>query len=262
MAEPPYRITAFNSAKQSENRMHDDAVARRYGFDGGLVPGVDVFAYMVHVPVAKWGRSFLERGLLDVRFLKPVYDGETVVIEAVQSNEGLELTLSGGDIRATGKAALPSDTPAPSLADFPDTAPVSMRAPADAASFAVGDRLGTASRSWSGQAAAAYLADVRETDSIYLREDLVHPGALQRVMNRVLMDNALLGPWVHLESRMQMLSTAGPEDGLAARARVTANYEKKGNRFVEVDALVVANGRTPIAHCRHVAIYQLRERAA
>ena len=58
----PYRLQAYNTAKQSENKMHDDTVARRFGFSGGLVPGVDVFAYMMHVPLARWGRDFLERG--------------------------------------------------------------------------------------------------------------------------------------------------------------------------------------------------------
>ena len=40
------------------------------------------------------------------------------------------------------------------------------------------------------------------------------------------------------------------------------NYDKKGHRFVELDALVVANGKTPLAHCHHIAIYQPREQAA
>src|SRR5205085_551287 len=62
-------------------------------------------------------------------------------------------------------------------------------------------------------------------------------------------------------SRMQLLSAAKTGDELTARARVTGNYEKKGHRFVELDALVVANGRTPLAHCRHIAIYQPREQA-
>src|SRR2546429_6971995 len=56
--------------------MHDDTVAKRFGFSGGLVPGVDVMGYMMHLPVAKWGRAFLERGLIEARFVKPVYDGE------------------------------------------------------------------------------------------------------------------------------------------------------------------------------------------
>jgi hypothetical protein len=78
-------------------------------------------------------------------------------------------------------------------------------------------------------------------------------------MNKVLVDNAILGPWIHVGSRMQLLNAARSGDGLTARAKVTDNYEKKGHRFVELDALVVANGRTPLAHCQHVAIYQARK---
>src|SRR6476659_6809691 len=98
----PYRVLAYNTAKQSENKMHDDAVAQRFGFSGGLVPGVDVMAYMMHQPVAKWGRAFLERGLIEARFLKPVYDGE--IAEGTAEEKGGVLTLaveSGGQLRAT-----------------------------------------------------------------------------------------------------------------------------------------------------------------
>ena len=61
-------------------------------------------------------------------------------------------------------------------------------------------------------------------------------------MNRVLVDNAILGPWIHVGSRMQLLTAARSGDELTARAKVTGNYEKKGHRFVELDALLVANG--------------------
>src|SRR6202000_1076783 len=96
-----YRVEAYNTAKQSENKMHDDAVARRFGFSGGLVPGVDVMAYMMHVPVAKWGRPFLERGLIEARFVKPVYDGEIAEVSAVKDAGGLTIEVpSTGDSRA------------------------------------------------------------------------------------------------------------------------------------------------------------------
>jgi hypothetical protein len=81
-------------------------------------------------------------------------------------------------------------------------------------------------------------------------------------MNKVLVDNAILGPWIHVASRMQLLSAAKTGDELTARARVTGNYDKKGHRFVELDALVIANGTTPLAHCHHIAIFQPREQAA
>src|ERR1043166_2145159 len=87
-----YRLQAYNTAKQSENKMHDDTVARRFGFSGGLVPGVDVMAYMMHLPVARWGRAFLQRGLIEARFIKPVYDGETTEVTGEES-EGV-LTIS------------------------------------------------------------------------------------------------------------------------------------------------------------------------
>ena len=87
----PYRVSAYNTSKQSENKIHDDTVARRFGFSGGLVPGVDVMAYMMHLPVEKWGRAFLERGLIDARFVKPVYDGEIAEVTGAESNGALAI---------------------------------------------------------------------------------------------------------------------------------------------------------------------------
>ena len=233
MTTAPHRVSAYNTSKHSENKMHDDTVAKRYGFDGGLVPGVDVMAYMMHLPVAKWGRAFLERGLIEARFTKPVYDGELADVTVEESNGVLSIEVrSRGVLCATGTASLPAAAPSFSLADY----------------VAV--------------AAKEYLVDIRETDAIYTREGLGHPGLLPRVMNKVLVDNAIMGPWIHVGTRMQLLSAAAIGDELTARAKVTGNYDKKGHRFVELDALVVANGTTPLAHCQHIAIYQPREQAA
>jgi acyl dehydratase len=258
-----YRVTAHNTSKQSENKIHDDAVARKFGFSGGLVPGVDVFAYMTHLPVEKWGRAFLERGLIDARFVKPVYDGEVAELTGSEAGGILSIEVhSRGGLCATGTASLPSSAPEFSLAEFREVAPVAERHPVNAGSYEVGKWLGTLPRDWAGDAAKEYLADIRETDPIYAKEGLGHPGLLQRVMNKVLVDNAILGPWIHVGSKMQLLSAANAGDVITARAKVIGNYDKKGHRFVELDALVVANGKTPLAHCHHIAIYQPREAAA
>jgi acyl dehydratase len=263
MTIEPYRVSAYNTSKLSENKIHDDAVARRFGFSGGLVPGVDVMAYMMHLPVAKWGRAFLERGLIEARFVKPVYDGEIAEVRGEERDGVLSIEVeSRGQLCATGSATLPASAPVFSLADFIETAAVDERKPVDAMSYQIGKWLGAVPRTWAGEAATEYLADIRETDPIYAREGLGHPGLLPRVMNKVLVDNAILGPWIHVGTRMQLLAAAASGDELTARARVTGDYEKKGHRFVELDALVVANGKTPLAHCQHIAIYQPREQAA
>jgi len=258
-----YRVSAYNTSKQSENKIHDDAVARRFGFSGGLVPGVDVMAYMMHLPVTTWSRAFLDRGLIEARFVKPVYDGETAEVTGEERDGVLSIeVMSRGQLCATGSASLPLSGPEISIADYRDVAAVAERRPVDANSYQVGKWLGTVPRDWAGDAAKQYLADIREADPIFAREGLGHPGLLQRVMNKVLVDNAILGPWIHVGSRMRLLSAAKTGDVLTARAKVTGNYDRKGHRFVELDAMVVANGITPLAHCRHIAIYQPRERAA
>jgi acyl dehydratase len=227
------------------------------------VPGVDVMAYMMHLPVAKWGRAFLERGLVEARFVKPVYDGEIAEATADESNGMLSIQVhSRGQLCATGSASLPASAPDVSLGDYKEVAAVAERKPVSATSYELDKWLGTAPRDWAGEAAKEYLADIRETDPIYAEEGLGHPGLLQRVMNKTLVDNAILGPWIHVGSRMQLLSAAKTGDMITARAKVIGNYDKKGHRFVELDALVVANGKTPLAHCHHIAIYQPREQAA
>jgi acyl dehydratase len=218
---------------------------------------------MMHLPVEKWGRAFLERGLIEARFIKPVYDGEVADVSGEKSDGVLSIEVeSRGQLCATGSASLPAAAPSLSISQFVETAAVTERRQVDAMSYEPGKWLGTVPRAWAGEVAAEYLTDVRERDPIYVREGLGHPGLLQRVMNKVLVDNAILGPWIHVGSRMQLLSAGKSGDELTARARVTGNYEKKGHRFVELDALVVANGRAPLAHCQHIAIYQPREQAA
>jgi len=86
-------ISAFNTATASENKIHDDAIASRFGFTGGLVPGVDVFAYLAHMPMARWGRDWLAGGFMQARFGKPVYDGDAATVTATPEADG-SLALS------------------------------------------------------------------------------------------------------------------------------------------------------------------------
>src|SRR4051794_24264112 len=130
-----WSVQAYNTAKQSENKMHDDTVAQRFGFSGGLVPGVDVMAYMMHLPVAKWGRDFLERGLIEARFIRPVYDGDAAEVSGEEKDGLLAIAVqSRGQLCATGSASLAAAVPPVSLADFSAAAPVAERRPVDAAS--------------------------------------------------------------------------------------------------------------------------------
>ena len=136
---PPHEVRAFNQAAASENKIHDDAVAQRFGFRGALVPGVAVFAYMAHQPVARWGRAWLERGAADCRFLKPVYDGDIVRVTAEAEGEGIALLVeSGGERCATGSASMPPPCAAPAIDSLPTGVPPHERPKASEESLAAG----------------------------------------------------------------------------------------------------------------------------
>ena len=257
-----YQVEAFNTSKASENKIHDDAVARRFGFSGGLVPGVDVYGYMAHQPVARWGRAWLERGVMECRLKKPVYDGEVAEVTAAEGADGLLLEVSSrGVLCATGTATLPEvGGVAPGLEKIAaPPVPPEERPAADEASLAVGTRLGIRPLLVTAGFAEEYLRDVRETDPLYRREGLVHPATILRVGNWVLSHNVVLGPWMHVGSTVRHFSAALVGDEISARGLVTANYDHKGHRFVEVAVLVVANGAAVVAEIAHTAIYRPRQ---
>jgi acyl dehydratase len=259
----PYRVIAFNTAHDSENKIHDDATACRFGFGGGLVPGVDVYGYMTHLPVMRWGRAWLEHGSAECRFLKPVYDGDAATVTARDADGALEITVeSRGEVCATGRATLPDALPPPRLAEFRRVAQRPERPPADEASLPVDGWLGLDPYPVTTEMAARYLADAHETAAIYAAQSLVHPRDILRSCNFVISRNVLLGPWIHTGSSIHHCAAVTVGSTLSARARITDNYEHKGHRFVTVDALVIANEKMPVARIAHTAIYQPRQVAA
>jgi acyl dehydratase len=216
---------------------------------------------MTHLPVLHWGRAWLERGTAECRFMKPVYDGDIAEVTATEGGGGLEITVeSRGEVCAAGRAELPgSRHTVPSLDLFRKVAQRGERPPADESSLAAETWLGLEPYPVTAQMAARYLADSRESASIYAEEGLVHPRDVLRSCNFVLSRNVLLGPWIHTGSRVQHLAAAAVGDSLSVRARVTRNYAHKGHLFVELDALVLANETTPVAHIAHTAIYRPRQ---
>lgn len=264
MSALSHSVRAFNTAKASENKIHDDEIAKKFGFGGGLVPGAIVYAYMTHLPLERWGRAWLERGTAECRFSKPVYDGDEVSVTATERDGVLDIRVEcRGVVCATGAAALPAVAPPlPSLADFRDVPQWSSRPPADETSLAVGTWLGIDPLPVTPELIAQYVRDVGETSPLYVTDGLLHPVLVPHIGNFALNRNVTLGPWMHVGSKIQHFAAARLGDSLTVRARVVANYEHKGHLFVDLDALIVANNSTPLVRTGHISIYRPRQLAA
>lgn len=256
-----YEVNAFNTATASENKIHDDATARRFGFRGGLVPGVEVFAYMAHMPVARWGRSWLERGQAECRFLKPVYDGAVARVTATEDGDALDLSVTSAQDRcATGRAFIPAERRvAPRIDALPIATPPSERPEASEASLKPGRALGITPVTIDRPMLAGYLDDIRETEPVYRTEGLVHPGQILRLANQALVQNVVLGPWIHVGSTLSNYAAVHLGQQLTLRSRITSNAVSKGHAIVEFDATVVADGKTSVAEITHVAIWRPRQ---
>ncbi|MGI9030062.1 MAG: hypothetical protein ACR2HP_08765 [Ilumatobacteraceae bacterium] len=252
-----YAVEAFNTATASTNKIHDDEIARSYGFRGGLVPGVDVYAYLTRAPVLRWGRDWLAGGTITARFAKPVYDGDRVEITATDDDGGLDLRLvdSTGDTCATGRAA--PGTHSEEWAPLPSAPLPAHRPPASADSLRPGTVVGSLHEVFVAAIHADYLADVRETEPVYAAGGLAHPGWLLRLANSILVRNVELGPWIHVGSRIALLGLVHDGDPLDVRAVVLDEHERKGHRFVILDVAVTSDER-PIQRVTHTAIHTPR----
>jgi hypothetical protein len=248
-----HEVVAFNTATESTNRMHDDTVAATFGFRGGLVPGVDVWAYLARPCTDRWGREFLERGTMDVRFAAPVYDGERVVAR-LEGDGTIEAVGPDGTVRASGHADLdtPSEPRAIDEAPVPDPVP-----PAAAELLAPGTVLGTLRFHHRREPAAQYLRDVREDSDLYEGGAVAHPGFLARQANYVLSSTVRLGPWIHVGTRAQHRGIVRDGELVEVRGVVTDERERKGHRFVDLDVEITADGR-PVWSAAHTAIWQPR----
>ena len=258
-----HQVEAYNLSAASENKIHDDTVARQFGFQGGLVPGVEVYAYMMNPAVRHFGPRWLESGSAECRLLKPVYDGRQAFISGEPAgDDGLALKVeSEGILRATGSASTGASSPAPSAQDFAVAALPDYDSRPDAAPETLPDGLvlGTFEQTMDPAEQAQYLLHVREPLDIYANEKIVHPGWILRLANRALSHNVKLGPWMHVGSKVRNLAIPRHGDHLAARARVTRNYEHKGHLFVDIDVLVTRSDGVGLVHIDHTSIYRPRQ---
>ena len=265
-----YRVRARNTSADSENKIHDDATAATYGFRGGLVPGITVYAYMTVPLVERFGFAWLESGSMQVKFHQPFYDGEQIAVqgEIDEGSDPVKIAITAaredGIVCATALATI-NDRSAwlgePALKNYPTAVlpPLDARPIPSSASLIPGTVLGSLDQ-MVNLSASDVLERLDEPLPIYRGPQAVeHPFVLLRAANEMLMYNYKLGPWIHTASDLINWSAAHDGDALSVRGRVADRFERKGHEFVVLDVLTVANADRVVQQVRHTAIYRPRQ---
>src|SRR5438132_2247019 len=149
-----YRVRARNTSAESENKIHDDTVAASYGFRGGLVPGIAVYAYMTVPIVERFGLDWLESGSMQAKFHRPFYDGEEVIVraQADTTSDPIKIAITAGredgTVCATALATVKDRSTwlgEPRLEEYPEAPlpPLEARPVASRESLRPGTVLGT-----------------------------------------------------------------------------------------------------------------------
>src|SRR5580700_1826675 len=104
------------------NRIHTNAGAQEYGFQGAFVGGVTLYAWCVPTVIEALGEEWLDHGWVNIRFRRPTYPGARIRVRVRPKEDSpscvLEACQDDGQASIVGEVGLGT---APWLGDLRET---------------------------------------------------------------------------------------------------------------------------------------------
>ena len=266
----PYTVVAHHARHQSHNRMHEDGLPQKLGFRGAFVLGVANYGNMTRALVADLGEEWLSRAVVEVKFMKPVCEGDRLRVETLplvgrERERAFEVTAYNESMDNEVAARLSTLVPDP----FPAIDAAAALPPNE------WDGPVTKSRTWDniviGQAYRSLRLRLSAQDNAYwkgvLEDDLpiyertehppLHPAHVLRLVqlgysNQFIGDNA-----VHSSSKAvirRMLRVGDPVHILTVPLE---KWDKKQNHWLTIYCAIRSNDEV-CAEVYHTQIIKLR----
>jgi acyl dehydratase len=265
-----FSVTARNTAADSENKIHDDAEARRYGYGGGLVPGVTLYAYLTRLALAAYGPVWLERGTAECGFRRPVYEGETVRcegerLEAAPPDAEVEVrVLRDGGFCAGGTFGLGAEGARPFATVPAGPPPAALLPELRPESVPIGVPLAPLHGRMTVADAAAYAESTddptpRFRDGSPFGGTLVPPGWLAARQASLLRRNFRFGPSIHARSIVRHLAPAFAGRDYVTSGVIRETYERNGNHYLVLEAETRDDEDRSVCQILHTSIFSVRQ---
>ena len=258
---------AYNQVPDSENEIHGDAIALQFGFEGALVPGATVAAYLVHPVVEELGYEFLCRGKFSAKFLAPVYDDLDFKVETMAKPENqYSAEISQSDARVCASALIniaPSDLESPSLRGDELGDPKAERKPATPETMRGLKEQGCEAFEdvWQEQhQMATYLRDSSKMASPFFKENFANPAFLIGMSNYVFASNAQMNPWILVEAHCQNFKAMPEGSKVLGEMEILELFNRRGHEFADSRInLFDADSESCFSTIRLRAIYKVRD---
>jgi hypothetical protein len=265
---PEYRAKA-SIDPTSSNRIQDDEYARHYGFRAGLAPGISLFAFMSRVLVESMGKDWLERGSAEMRFIRPVYEGEEIRIAGAVSSVAQDGAISvecqasnnQGVTCGIGSGQLLPQLPmaAPDLSDYPPGRAKLYRL-ISLESLQPGEILTPITSEFTWNVHWQYCQkSIRDHHPLYQRA--LHPGWILSQASQILAANYAVSAWIDVSSQVQNFHCLEEEGQIVTRGRIQEKFERNGDHFIVLNLAVFAQERC-LQTIRYTAIFRIAPNAA
>jgi acyl dehydratase len=251
-------ITArLDDSPRYKGTSHDDATARAMGFPAALIPGAFVYGHMTRMAVIGWGLDWLTRGSAAVRFRRPVFNGDPLVLtrgplERDGAGLAAEVTIvnaASGDAVATGRLGLPDRAPVPPAGL--SARPLGDRRPVGPGDIAEGERPGSRRMVLTEAMVAESRAAFAEDHPIYPRQSLIHSGMLLRqTMGDTLANYGLPVPVIFAGAEVQNYAPVPVGSEVSSAIEITRTYIRNDRQYFESTEYILAGDQPVACHVR------------
>ena len=230
-----YEVVAKNYSESSENRIHSDEIAKKFGFKGALVPGVAVYGHLTHPLVATLGESWLAHSLNTLRLHKPAYDGDRLTLSIAQQDDTNTVNChnSSGELLATVVSQQPGTLPRGEHAHLLDN---DLKTPEriliEWDSITPEQPFAPWQVEITPELNQRYTSEVADEQSIY--HNHVHPHFLCSLANTALTNEYIMPTWIHVGTETRHHNPVMVGDTLTIRSVPIEKWERKGHEFIKL----------------------------
>jgi acyl dehydratase len=248
---------ARNFALSSENKIHSDDIAKRFGFTGALVPGVTVFGHLTWPLTKRLGSRWLQGSVVTTRFIKPAYDGERLTITDAESASGLSVTAQNASdvLLANLDCQLDELPPVDERIMLRGLPGDSERIPIAWDTVLIGEPF--APYAWQPDAAhnLEYAARLDDATELF-QQGVLHPHAILSQANQALVRHFIMPAWIHTASEIRFRQLLRIGDSIEVRAVPVDKWEKKGHQFIKLYIAYIV-GDDVATEIEHTAIFRV-----
>lgn len=234
--------------------VHEDSVAKAQGYKAALIPGAFVYDYATRLALDLWGSDWMSQGGIQVRFRRPVYDGDTLTLAARPSADGtVDVTVRNEDdeIVVLGTMSAAHGTPAPTLADMKFSAPPATKPALSVADLVPGLQFFTTERVIDDNALDMSRRAMGNALPDFVDNAIAHPGCMVRLtMFDVLSSYKFPLAPVFTSVETQNFAVLKAGSIVSTSAQITKVFERNGKIFFESEEFLVADRSVIIA--RHL----------